>query len=211
MINTGSKQEILSRIRNAKRQNFPLELELPDLSSAIYKEIIPDALACFKAELESVAGNCILCHSENQLADALREVLTDCNGEKIFCKDTEIAQFLKKNNIPFSTQTADFNTMQVGITACEFLVARTGSVVVSSHGESGRQMTIFPPIHLVLAKKNQLVNYVEDALLGLQKKYANSMPGLVSFISGPSRTADIEKTLVLGAHGPKKLHVFIYE
>ncbi len=211
MINAGSKQEILSRIKNAKSLNSRLELEMPDMSSAVYKEIVPNALDCFKTELESVAGNCIICKSGKQMAKAICDVLTEYNADKLFCKDSEIAQFLQENNIPFTNKATEFSSMEIGITACEFLVARTGSVVVSSHGESGRQMTIFPPIHLVLAKKNQLVNYVEDALLGLQKKYANGMPGLVSFISGPSRTADIEKTLVLGAHGPKKLYVFIYE
>jgi len=88
-------------------------------------------------------------------------------------------------------------------------VARTGSVVVSSAGDSGRSMNVFPPIHLVLANSDQLVQFPEDALVAVQSKYKNNFPSTVTTITGPSRTADIEKTLVLGAHGPKELVVFL--
>jgi len=99
--------------------------------------------------------------------------------------------------------------MQAGITGCEFLIARTGSVVVSSASLSGRQMNVFPPVHIVLAHISQLVNLPEDALIAMQEKYGITLPSTISTITGPSRTADIEKTLVLGAHGPKEFIVFL--
>jgi L-lactate dehydrogenase complex protein LldG len=99
--------------------------------------------------------------------------------------------------------------MQAGITGCEFLVARTGSVVISSALPSGRQMNVFPPIHIVLAHVSQLVDYPEDAFVAIQNKYGEDLPSIISTITGPSRTADIEKTLVLGAHGPKEFIVFL--
>jgi len=89
------------------------------------------------------------------------------------------------------------------------LVARTGSILVSSSSQSGRQLNVFPPIHIVLAHVSQLVNYLDDALISIQQKYGDDLPSAISTITGPSRTADIEKTLVLGAHGPKEFIVFL--
>jgi len=70
-------------------------------------------------------------------------------------------------------------------------------------------MNVFPPVHIVLAHVSQLVDYPKDAFTEMQKKYAEGLPSSISTITGPSRTADIEKTLVLGAHGPKEFLVFL--
>ena len=139
----------------------------------------------------------------------LKNLISEKQLSSIFCKDKEILNFLKNNGINCSNEVSDFTEMQAGITSCEFLVARTGSVVVSSAGDSGRSMNVFPPIHLVLANSDQLVQFPEDALVAVQSKYKNKLPSTVTTITGPSRTADIEKTLVLGAHGPKELVVFL--
>jgi L-lactate dehydrogenase complex protein LldG len=72
-------------------------------------------------------------------------------------------------------------------------------------------MNVFPPIHIVIAHASQIVNYPEDALNAMQEKYGEHLPSCISTITGPSRTADIEKTLVLGAHGPKEFVVFLAE
>jgi L-lactate dehydrogenase complex protein LldG len=88
------------------------------------------------------------------------------------------------------------------------LSARTGTVIVSSN-VTGRRLNIFAPTHIVIAKKSQLVNDIAQGLEKIKNKY-DSLPTLISYITGPSRTADIEKTLIIGAHGPKKLIVFIY-
>ena len=184
---------------------------MPDMNSPIYKEIQPSVLECFKNELETVSGYCTVCKSKENLAEQLKQYLNNNNIDSFFCKDSQIISFLDNNKIPHTADKKSFEPMHAGLTGCEFLVARTGSVVISSQGESGRQMNIFPPKHIVIAKKEQLVEYPVDALEALQKKYGENLPSLISLVSGPSRTADIEKTLVLGAHGPKELHVFIYE
>ena len=70
-------------------------------------------------------------------------------------------------------------------------------------------MFVYPPVHIVIARKNQLVGYLEEAYSGIHEKYNDNFPSQIALITGPSRTADIEKTLVLGAHGPRELRVFI--
>lgn len=103
----------------------------------------------------------------------------------------------------------DLQNVKVGITTCESLVAHLGSILVSSALPSGRRMNVFPETHIVIAHKEQIVSYLDDALLQLEKKYPNQLPSSITNITGPSRTADIEKTLVMGMHGPRKLFVFL--
>jgi len=71
-------------------------------------------------------------------------------------------------------------------------------------------MFIFPPIHVIIASKNQMVDTLEDAYRAISEKYTENLPSQLLLITGPSRTADIEKTLTLGAHGPKELHILIH-
>ena len=70
-------------------------------------------------------------------------------------------------------------------------------------------MFVYPPVHIVIASISQLVYWLEDAYAGMIKKYGSDLPSHIVLITGPSRTADIEKTLVLGAHGPREIHVFL--
>jgi L-lactate dehydrogenase complex protein LldG len=112
--------------------------------------------------------------------------------------------------IPYQQSSELSKDIEFGITGCEFLIAHTGSVMVCSAQKGGRQMFVYPPVHIVIANKNQLVGYLEEAYLGISEKYKDGlMPSHIVLITGPSRTADIEKTLVLGAHGPRELRVFL--
>jgi L-lactate dehydrogenase complex protein LldG len=95
------------------------------------------------------------------------------------------------------------------ITSCEALVAQTGSVLVTAPGAGGRALSVLPPHHVVIAQRSQLVPDIASALQVVRKKYAPDWPSFMSFITGPSRTGDIERILVLGAHGPKKMTVFL--
>ena len=95
----------------------------------------------------------------------------------------------------------------VGITECDALIAQTGSVMLSSRRAGGRALSILPPHHVVLARRDQLVPDLPAAFQLLKTEYGDNIPSMISFITGPSRTGDIERTIVLGAHGPKKLTV----
>lgn len=96
-----------------------------------------------------------------------------------------------------------------GITACECLVAQTGSILVSSDTCGGRAASILPHCHVVIAMADQVVPTLADALAGARERHPGPLPSMLSFITGPSRTGDIERILVLGAHGPKELIVIL--
>jgi len=82
---------------------------------------------------------------------------------------------------------------------------------MSSSQQSGRTVSAYTPVHICIAYVDQLVFDTRDALKDLKRKYANNIPSFITFAAGPSRTADIEKTLVVGVHGPKEVYVFLID
>ena len=104
----------------------------------------------------------------------------------------------------------ELETCDAGITMCDSLIAQTGSIIVTSRDSGGRALSVLPPHHVVLARREQLVRDLSAGLERVQKKYAPKYPSMISIITGPSRTGDIERILVLGAHGPKKLTVLCW-
>jgi L-lactate dehydrogenase complex protein LldG len=104
----------------------------------------------------------------------------------------------------------DLESCDAGISECDALVAQTGSVLVSSRSAGGRALSVLPPHHVVLASRGQILPDLPSAIVLLKAKYKPDFPSFFSFITGPSRTGDIERILVLGAHGPKKLTVLCY-
>ena len=108
-------------------------------------------------------------------------------------------------------QDKDFDDAEVGFTLCEALVARNGSILLSNANAAGRRLSIYPPVHIVLAYSSQLVLDLKDGFNLINMKYGNKVPSMISNVTPPRRTADIDKTLVLGAHGPKEFFVFLLD
>jgi L-lactate dehydrogenase complex protein LldG len=104
-------------------------------------------------------------------------------------------------------EVTDLESCDAGISECDALVAQTGSVLVTGRSAGGRALSVLPPHHVVLARRQQLVGDLPEAFALLKRKYAGDFPSFISLITGPSRTGDIERILVLGAHGPKKLTI----
>jgi len=200
-----AREEILNKLKRAVH-SVPEE---PDFEQSIYHSIdIPLELA-FKENLEKINGFVHLFSTEEELFTALKVFLASRKREDIYCNEDEMCNKLGHFGIEFQQSSVLPKNTEVGITGCEFLIAQTGSVMVSSAQKGGRQMFVYPPVHIVIANKNQLVGYLEEAYFGISEKYIDCFPSQIALITGPSRTADIEKTLVLGAHGPRELRVFL--
>ena len=105
---------------------------------------------------------------------------------------------------------AAFEPCDAGVSECDALVAQTGSVVLTSRSAGGRALSVLPPHHIVIARRDQLVPDLPAAMELLRARYGESWPSMTAFITGPSRTGDIERILVLGAHGPKRLTVLLF-
>ena len=201
-----ARQEILDKLRKVTLSEPENK---PDFDAPVYHSVDLPLEKAFKENLEKVNGSVHLFASEPALLEALKQFLTQYNINQICCTEDKLQEKLTSFEISYQNCTEIPDSIEVGITGCEFLIAHTGSVMVSSAQKSGRQMFVYPPVHIIVAQKTQLVPYLEDAYSGIVNKYAKNLPSQITLITGPSRTADIEKTLILGAHGPGEVHVFL--
>jgi L-lactate dehydrogenase complex protein LldG len=138
------------------------------------------------------------------LETRFREEFTALHGE-ILETDAALRQFQSGFQRITTDDLAGLRSSDLGVTGCDCLVAQTGSIFVSTRSAGGRALSVLPPVHLVLARRDQLVPDLPAAFALLRQRYGGRWPSAVTMITGPSRTADIEKILVMGAHGPKRL------
>lgn len=208
--NISSKELMLKKIRKAlleRRDNPYPNLEEGPLY--LPTDEIPEIM--FAEQLTAVSGNFIFCENGVEFIENILELADKFKWRKIYCWERELQALLSTYEFPFYKTDKDFEMAEVGITMCEALIARNGSVLLSNQNESGRRLSIYPHHHIVIARTGQLVMDLKDGFRLLKNKYGAQIPTMISTITGPSRTADIEKTLVLGAHGPKELFVFLID
>ncbi|MFH1321102.1 MAG: LUD domain-containing protein [Bacteroidota bacterium] len=233
MQETASREKILRNVRKAlihKSTDTSLHSEI-DFNKGIYAYSDPDRSEMditFARQFTEVSGKFVFCENENEFIDNLKRLVNETKWENLFCLENYIKELLNKGEISYSddaglpeSQKSDpeisasapeqADKIIAGITFCEFLIARTGSILISSKQTSGRRLAVFPDVHIVLAYTSQLVQDVKDALQGIRDKYGDQLPSMITTITGPSRTADIEKTLIIGAHGPKEVCVFLVD
>jgi len=207
---TTSKEKLLKKIRKAllERRDNPYP-NMEDLPLYAQTDEIPEVV--FAEQFTAVNGQFVFCEDEVQLIESLLNLAEERSWRKIYCWEQPLQEMLTQYEYPFFETDKDFEQAEVGFTLCEALIARNGSILISNGNAAGRRLSIYPNVHIVLAYTSQLVMDINDAFKLLKIKYGNSQPSLISTITGPSRTADIEKTLVLGAHGPKELFVFLLD
>lgn len=163
----------------------------------------------FGEQFTKLLGKFVYCSNTSELEAQLASIAAHNNWEKIYFKEDEVKGILS-NAFLKNYFYNDLATANAAITTCEALVARTGSIIMSSAQKSGRTTSVYAETHICIAYTDQLVYDVKDGLQLIKEKY-NKIPSLVTFATGPSRTADIEKTLIIGVHGPKEVYVFLVE
>ena len=209
-MSNNSKSIILQRIRNGLvKAQFKDGFSDNYTKEEIYHSSDKPLIEIFEQELTKISGQFQYCLTEQEVVEKLKLLNNENGMEPVFCSDKTLANLLNKAEINFISEFDDENPVKTGISVCEYLVARFGSVLVSSAIPGARRVFSFPHTHIVIAYEHQLVMEIEDGLRGIAEKYNNNLPSQITNITGPSRTADIEKTLILGAHGPKDLMVFI--
>jgi L-lactate dehydrogenase complex protein LldG len=199
----------ISKILDQKRQRNSLMPLFNAPEQNMFAVEIKDEVSFFANELTKVSGEVFICQNLAEVSANLRLICEQSGWKSVFCLDKNLQQILKVAEIPCDSSEDKFLDMEAGFTSCEFGVARTGSLLVSSAMVSGRRMNVYPPHHLVLLNRNQLLPELKDAYKAIAEKFRDNMPSMITLVTGPSRTADIEKTLVIGAHGPKRLIVFL--
>lgn len=183
-----------------------------------YKTGADEILQQFIEQQDNLHGEVFTCASMNEMATALADLLkTFGTSSSKYFQDELIEHIFQINpdirnyfdiETDLSINSPDFSRYKVGVSGAEYLIARTGSIFINSQKAGGRRLTVLPPVHIVLARQSQLVSSLDDVL----KKISNTGNdwSYATFITGPSRTSDIEKKLVLGAHGPKRLITILF-
>lgn len=144
-----------------------------------------------------------------------------------------IAAYLKQENLPAAFRMAPQNDLKsidwslqpaltisegasdgqdlVGLNRAGCGVAETGTLVMTSGPESPTTLNFLPETEIIVVRADEIVGSYEDAWDMIRKKAeaGGGMPRTVNMITGPSRTGDIEQTIYLGAHGPRRLHILI--
>jgi L-lactate dehydrogenase complex protein LldG len=205
-----AKENILKNIRKALTNSTPLPFPQSEGNSSVFQPSKQELEIEFAEQFTKLQGKFIFCVDEKELVAQLSNLIAHNGWNKIYCREDELKRSLSANQFT-NHDYDDLATCDTALTTCEALVARTGTIVLSAASQSGRTSSVYAPIHICIAYTRQLMYDVKDAIQHVREKYGASLPSLVTFATGPSRTADIEKTLVVGVHGPKEVYVFLVD
>jgi L-lactate dehydrogenase complex protein LldG len=220
---------MIGRIREALRapsppHGHPLTAAEDEPASSGFRRVLPPMATTERERIEVFAEMSeklrVEFHECSNLADARQRLLALAKEENWSrlathagpLADAVVAELPASISLMRANGGYDSDALaayEAGLTECDCLVAQTGSICVTSLSAGGRALSVLPPHHLVVARRAQLVGDLCEAYALLAQRYAAAWPSFVGFITGPSRTGDIERILVLGAHGPKRLTVLL--
>ncbi len=204
-----SKENILKKIRKALTQSTPLPFSGSEGNNSVFHPVKQDLEVEFAEEFARLLGRFAFCLDTDELQESIGALTKQKKWLKIFCNEENLKQILPGWMKDFYTD--DLENCDLAITSCECLIARTGSIVMSAAQAGGRTVSVYAPVHICIAYTDQLVPDIREGLNLLKEKYGSTLPSMMTFATGPSRTADIEKTLVVGVHGPKEVYVFLID
>ena len=224
---TGAREAILESIRShlslskdldAREEEIKHTTERgPGLVSPVVTDATP-VVDLFKASLEEVDGHCLIVHDETQLVHALTEIMRNLRQTKLsslrvaVSDSAEVRRLteliaLDLDEVAVTPSAADVFSFDIGISGAQAGIAETGTLLLDSSRERHRLVSLVPPVHIAILDASQIVSSLGDAL-SLMRQDEPVSP-IVTLVTGPSRTADIELTLTIGVHGPQELYVVI--
>ncbi len=219
------REAILARIREALRvptrghhgsasETPPAERARASLPPA--GRFQEESLHLFRARSEELHTEFRLLDGKVSLEGALRELAEEAGWKTVATHRGQLtdraalaarALDLAVLRIDDGYPSAQLESCDASFTECDALVAQTGSVLLTSRSAGGRALSVLPPHHVVLARREQLVGDLYEAYELVKRRYTPGFPSMIALVTGPSRTGDIERMIVLGAHGPKRLTV----
>ncbi|MCH8014659.1 MAG: lactate utilization protein [Candidatus Dadabacteria bacterium] len=225
-MSNNSREEILHTIRKGLKgvdpektfddRNFQFEAE--EVQKLI-EEQQGNLETQFIGELNKVNTNVIEAGSEDEVKSFLQDIIKEKElksfaiWESQFLKKINLKQDFKDIGLKLIT-AKNKNRManaDIGITEVDYAIADTGTLVLLTDKNQPRSVSLLPPIHVAIVRPENLVRNIKDLFIILKSRLQNSedITSCMTFITGPSRTADIELSLTLGVHGPKELYVVI--
>ncbi len=205
-----SRNQIIERLRQQKRDNAP-----PGKWQT--RQGFDDLAEQFVAALTAVYGEPHLTSNMEAAAKKLGEILAELGTERVVANDEAP---LNKLNLRERWPAIQWHIVgqsagslrefaahaDVGLSSGAAAIAETGSVLIHSGPGQSRVATLFPPVHVVLLPTSRLTTDLFTFTAARQ----GDLPANVTYVSGPSKTADIEQTMSIGVHGPKRFIVILY-
>ena len=179
-------------------------------------------LAQFESELLAI-GVCVhQAGSIDSAAEYVERIALERKAKTVVAADTEVVEGMglqkrfDSHGIRYATEASDADLRSIaidagiGVSGVDYALADTGTLVLLAHKGQPRSISLVPPVHIAIVKADQVIHGLDDVFALLRsEKGVNDLGSAVTFITGASRTADIELTLVVGVHGPQELHVVI--
>jgi len=178
---------------------------LPELS----KEIL---IENFQTNLEFVGGKFTAVYDESEAAEVLLSIIKAKNARKIAFSDSplvkKIVGFLKTDAEFIENAPAEvLFESDLGVTGAQWAIAETGTLVLVAESERHRLTSLVPPVHVCILEAKNIRQTLGEILGILQQDLSRT----ITFVTGASRTSDIELTLAIGVHGPGELHVILID
>ena len=205
-----SRTIILKKIKQALVHKVPVPFSGTPNNQHFFQPSTQELAIEFAANFTGLQGRFSYCSNQQELIKQLQLLFETRGWKNIYCREDAIKNDFASNGFSL-TYTDNLTNCDASITGCENLVARTGSLLLSSAQQSGRTVSVYAPVHICIASSKQLVYDIDDSIMHIRNKYGTEFPSMVTLASGPSRTADIEKTLVVGVHGPKEVFCFLID
>ena len=214
-----SREEILGRIRAALQSDTPPDRPPVPEVWARTSPTTDEMAARFVEEIEGVAGEVHRCASVDDARRKLGEILGKLEPAPVGVVDhplaRELTSDLPSDRVDLGTSDGEVRELaqwSASVIVADCLLADTGTCMAACATPRERLMCYLPPVSIVVARENRLFEHLPAAWEELAPRVADpELRGEFVFITGPSRTADIEKILILGAHGPKRLVVLLVE
>ncbi len=209
---SAARERILGRVRDAvaggREAGWQAELErrMEQAPPLIRPKLRGDLIARFREKLAQGSGTFEQCDTPDEVPAVVFAYL---QTNEVVAK-IRVAPALQETSWGEGLEASYGNTRGehlVSVTPSFCAVAETGSVVLLSSDKSPTSLNFLPDVHIVIVDKDQVVSHIEDVWVKLRA--LGEMPRAVNFITGPSKTADVEQTLQIGAHGPRDLHVIV--
>ena len=196
-----SRAAILGSIRSHLASSPPAEpvqyVFLPEPT-----RLTTSVVEVFKQNVEAVDGHCVVVKTEEEIA----RILKSFKGRIAISDAPVLKRLVDGESAPSAEEIFAFD---VGISTAQAAIAETGTLVLDSARERNRLVSLVPPVHVAIVDASSIFQTLGEALAFVHH-HGNISPA-VTFITGPSRTADIELTLTIGVHGPQQLYIIVNE
>ncbi|MFY8021032.1 MAG: LutC/YkgG family protein [Bacteroidia bacterium] len=186
-----SKEKILKKLRQALNVKSKSLYQNIDFESNIYARSNEETQAeTFVKRFTELGGQYVYCDNQFDCIDKLLDLIELRKWKHLFSWEEEIQNLLNDSGIAHQQGRENIDKAQAAILGCEALIARTGSILVSSIRNS-RTMTIWPPVLVFIVKRSQLVADIKDGFQVLRNRYGRKTPSLFSLITGPANSSEI--------------------